>query len=129
MFNQNFSRSSPRDPYPLLKVIHERLRAETPVLLHGVIFCTDQLDESGEEKLDLIDLRTNRKVVSSLDKQRENSRIWQELGGSGEITIVHTTRDAVRLIKENYKGAEVLVAGSGYLSGNVLQILKSSSRG
>jgi hypothetical protein len=75
----------------------------------------------------LIDLRTNREVVSSLDKQRDNSRIWKELGGSGDVTIVHTTRDAVRLVKENYKGAEVLVTGSGYLSGNILHILRSTA--
>jgi hypothetical protein len=54
MFNQNFSRSSPRDPYPLLKVIHEGLRADSPVVLQGVIFCTDQLGDSGEEKPGMI---------------------------------------------------------------------------
>ena len=73
----------------------------------------------------MIDLRTNRKVVSSLHNQRDNSRIWKELGVSGEVEIVHTTRDAVRLIKENYKGAEVLMTGSVLLAGNVLQILRS----
>ncbi|PVH70693.1 Mur ligase [Cadophora sp. DSE1049] len=127
VFNQNFSRSSPRNPYPLLKVIQEGLRADVPVELQGVIFCTDQLGESREEKPDLIDLRTDRKLVSSLHDQRENSRIWKELGGLEEIAIVHTTRDAVRLVKEKYKGAEVLVTGSGYLTGNILHILRSTT--
>jgi folylpolyglutamate synthase len=74
----------------------------------------------------LIDFRRDRKAVSSLDAQRANSKTWKELGGSGDTIVVHTTKAAVRLIQEKYKGAEVLVAGSGYLAGNVLQILRSS---
>jgi hypothetical protein len=76
---------------------------------------------------DLIDLRANKKVVSSLEKQRDNSRIWKELGGAGEVAVVHTIKDAVRLVKENHKGAEVLVTGSSYLSGNILHILRSTT--
>ena len=67
----------------------------------------------------------DKKAVSSLNDQRANSKIWKELGGSGHPVVVHTTRAAVRLIKEKYKGAEVFVTGSGYLAGNVLQILRS----
>ncbi len=40
--------------------------------------------------------------------------------------VVYTTKAAVRLIQEKYKGAEVLVVGSGILASNVLQILRSS---
>ena len=58
--------------------------------------------------------------------QRENSRIWEELGGLGSITIVHTARDAVQLVKEKYHRAEVLVTGSGYLSSNILYIFGST---
>ncbi|KAF4637066.1 hypothetical protein G7Y89_g1009 [Cudoniella acicularis] len=119
--------NSPRDPYPLLNVIHEGLRADSPIELQGVIFCTDQLGETGEEKPDLIDLRTSRKIISSLNKQKDNFRIWKELGGSGEIAVVHTAGDAIRLVKANYKGAEILVTGSGYLSGNILHILQSAT--
>jgi hypothetical protein len=50
LFNQNFSKVSPRDPIPLLRIIHEALCADTPVVLQGVVFCTDQLDEIGKEK-------------------------------------------------------------------------------
>jgi hypothetical protein len=50
MFNQNFSKASPRDPYSMLKVIHEALCADSPVALQAVIFCTDQLDEFGKDK-------------------------------------------------------------------------------
>ena len=71
----------------------------------------------------------NKKVVSSLDNQRNNSRIWKELGGSGDIAVVHTARDAVRLVKENYEGAEILVTGSAYLSANMLRILRPTARG
>ncbi|PMD55294.1 Mur ligase [Hyaloscypha bicolor E] len=126
LFNQNFSKVSPRDPVPLLQIIHEALCADTPVVLQGVVFCTDQLDEIGKEKSDLIDFRIDRKAVSSLDAQRANSTTWKELGGSGDTIVVHTTKAAVRLIQEKYKRAEVLVAGSGYLASNVLQILRSS---
>lgn len=45
-----FNKSSPRDPYTLLKAIHEGLREDSPVTLQGVIFCTDQSDETGKEK-------------------------------------------------------------------------------
>jgi folylpolyglutamate synthase len=68
----------------------------------------------------------DREAVSSLNTQRANSKIWKELGGSGDTIVVPTTKAAVRLIQEKYKGAEVLVAGSGYLASNVLQILRSS---
>lgn len=47
MFNQ----PSSRDPYPLLKVVYEGLCSDSRMLLHGVIFCTDQLAEGAEEKL------------------------------------------------------------------------------
>jgi folylpolyglutamate synthase len=68
----------------------------------------------------------DKKAVSSLNDQRANSKIWKELGGSGDTIVVHTTKAAVHLIQEKYKGAEVLVVGSGVLAGNVLQILQSS---
>ena len=67
--------------------------------------------------------------MSSLNNQRENILIWKELGGSGETTIVYIIRDAVSLVRENYKGAKVLVTGSSFLAGGVLHILRSTSRG
>ncbi len=75
---------------------------------------------------DSIDFRMDRKAVSSLDDQRANSKTWKELGGSGDTFVTYTTKDAVRLIQQKYKGAEVLVIGSGFLASNVLQILQSS---
>jgi len=48
--------------------------------------------------------------------------MWSELGRSGDITIVRT-RDAANLIKEEFRGAEVLVTGSTFVTGNVLVLL------
>lgn len=42
----------------MLKVIHEALCADSPAVLQGVIFCTDQLDEIGKEKLGMTSLHT-----------------------------------------------------------------------
>jgi hypothetical protein len=50
MFNYESNNQSPRDPYSLLEVIHEGLCADNPASLQGVIFCTDQSDETGKEK-------------------------------------------------------------------------------
>ena len=78
---------------------------------------------------DLIDLRTDRKVVSSLIQQRHNAKIWEELDGSGNIAVVHTISEAVHLVREKYKRADVLVTGSSFLASGMLHILKSSSLG
>jgi len=59
----------------------------------------------------------------SLGKPKQNARIWQELDGWGDIVIVRTTRDAIGFVRENYGGAEVLITGSAYLSGNALRVL------
>lgn len=54
IFNQLFNRASPRDPYPLLKIILDGLRADSFVALQGVIFCTDELNKSEKENPGMI---------------------------------------------------------------------------
>lgn len=77
----------------------------------------------------MIDLRTDRKLVASLKKQRENAEIWKQLGGSGDITVVHTIKEAVCLVREKYRGAEVLVTGSSLLASGLLHLLQATSLG
>lgn len=107
--------------------------------LQGVIFCTDQLDVTGKEKPgmysslvmslslthseDLIDFRIDVNILSSLRAQKDNAKIWKELGGSGNIDIVHTVREAVLLVREKYKGAEILVTGSSFLASGLIHVL------
>lgn len=47
---------------------------------------------------DLMDLRANEADALSLTSQRNNARIWKELGGHRTVTVINTARDAVRLI-------------------------------
>jgi hypothetical protein len=74
---------------------------------------------------DLVDFRVNMNDISSLKAQKDNAAIWKELGGSGNIEIVHTIKDAVLLAREKYKGAEILVTGSSFLANGLIHVLQS----
>ena len=41
---------------------------------------------------------------------------------------MYTIREAVGIVRENYKNAEVLVTGSSFLAGGMLHILRSQGR-
>ena len=108
-----------------------------------MIFCTSQSDETGKEKpgklalytrdlklilgKDLFDLRTDRKLLSSLSAQTMNAQTWQELGGSGKISVMHTVREAVDLVREKYPGAKTLITGCTFLSSGAIHVLESTS--
>ncbi|KAI9777976.1 MAG: hypothetical protein M1816_004374 [Peltula sp. TS41687] len=112
---------SKRDSISLLKVVYESLNTADVVTLHDVIFCTDQVDEAGKEKPDLIDLRTDRSTA--LKRQKAHAETWKALDGSSNVILKHTTREAVEFIRGNYKGARILVTGSHYLVGGTLDLL------
>jgi hypothetical protein len=44
----------------MLKIIHEGLYRDSPLTLQGVIFCTDQMDEIGNEKSSTTFLHSSR---------------------------------------------------------------------
>ncbi len=71
----------------------------------------------------------DKDLISSLKSQNSNAEIWKGLGGSGSIKVVYTIREAVNLVRENYKGAEVLVTGIHHLAGGMLSILQSEEAG
>lgn len=74
---------------------------------------------------DLIDLREDREAISSLRCQKGNAEIWKRLDDCANIAVVHTIREAIGLVREDYEGARVLVTGSHYLASGALHILQS----
>ncbi|OJD22912.1 hypothetical protein ACJ73_05738 [Blastomyces percursus] len=70
--------------------------------------------------LDLIDLRRETEGTESFNAQRGHAEAWKMLGGHEDITIVHTVKQAVQYIRENYHKMNILVTGSHYLVGSTL---------
>jgi hypothetical protein len=75
-----------------------------------------------------MDFRFNQAEASSLKEQKDNATIWKTLGGTGNIHVVHTIKEASLLIREKYHRAEVLVTGSTFLASGMLHHLKSAKQ-
>lgn len=70
---------------------------------------------------DLVDLRSDRKSLSNLVEQKRNAEIWARMNGHGNVAVISTTDEAIRLVRERFKGAKVLVTESRFLAGCVLR--------
>ncbi|KAI9779776.1 MAG: hypothetical protein M1816_003340 [Peltula sp. TS41687] len=70
---------------------------------------------------DLIDLRTDRS--NALTTQKAHAETWKALDGRSNVILKHTIKEAVEFIRQNYKGARILVTGSHYLVGGTLDLL------
>lgn len=73
-----------------------------------------------------MDFRINHASASSLKQQEDNGTIWKILGGTGNIHVINTIKEASVLIREKYHGAEVLVTGCPRLASGMLHLLKST---
>jgi len=77
----------------------------------------------GNEKLDFVDLRSD--ANASLESQYRNAQIWTSLAGPGHTAVAGTIGEAIKLVRDKYEGAQVLITGSHYLAGGSLYLLRS----
>lgn len=100
LFNKNYSKVSPGDPIPLLRIIHEALYADTPVMLQGVVFCTDYLDEIGKEKSGMIPLHVCLHGLTC--------KIRSTFGWIGRLYLPSMTREPTLRHGKNLVDREIL---------------------